>query len=307
MTCRTSSRRITLIADDYGLTPGVSLAIRQLLEAGRLSGTSCMTVGAFWPAEAGTLRDLSDADGRAEIGLHLCLTGPFAPLSPQLRGTEGWRRFPGLGALFGLSFRRRLPLAALAAEIEAQYTGFVAAFGRPPDFIDGHQHVHLLPGIAETLALTLRSAGIRPRWIRRCGDSPGRILRRPFATKSLVLHALSLRSDRVLGPLSAGRNPSFGGVYDFAEGNYPTLFDRWLATTPDRAVIMCHPGRVDAPLAALDPVTDARESECRYFASPAFPQDLQRYGVTLSPFGTGHAADAIEVAALETPFPREIG
>ena len=84
-----SCRRITLVADDYGLAPGVSLAIRQLLAEGRLSGTSCLTVGAFWPEAAGLLRSLLATAGPLEIGLHLCLTGPFAPLSPQLRVDAG--------------------------------------------------------------------------------------------------------------------------------------------------------------------------------------------------------------------------
>lgn len=301
-----SSRRITLVADDYGLAPGVSLAIRQLLAEGRLSGTSCLTVGAFWPEAAGLLRGLPAAAGAVEIGLHLCLTGPFAPLSPQLRIDAGWTRFPTLAALIRLSLARRLPPGALSAEIEAQYTAFVGAFGREPDFIDGHQHVHLLPGIAEPLALTLRSAGLRPRWIRRCGDRPRRIARRPFAMKSLVLQALSLRSDAVLADVAGRRNDSFCGVYDFVDRGYDVLFDRWLETAPDRAVIMCHPGLVDARLAALDPVTTVRAVEYRYFAGPDFPAALRRHGARLAPFGAPAAANH-PIAATEAPIRRGIG
>ena len=29
---------------------------------------------------------------------------------------------------------------------------FIEAFGRPPDFLDGHQHVHLLPQVRDALA-----------------------------------------------------------------------------------------------------------------------------------------------------------
>jgi len=300
-----SSRRITLVADDYGLAPGVSLAIRRLLAQGRLSGTSCLTVGAFWPEAADLLRGLA-TDDSVEIGLHLCLTGPFAPLSRQLRVDAGWRRFPGLGALARLSFGRRLPAGALSAEIEAQIAAFAAALGRPPDFIDGHQHVHLLPGIAETLALTLQPAGVVPRWIRRCGDRPRRILRRPFAAKSLVLQLLSLRSDAALDGIADRRNDSFCGVYDFVDRGYGALFERWLETTPDRAVIMCHPGLVDAALAGLDPVTGMRAAEYRYFAGPDFPAALRRHGVRLAPFGAPPAANR-PAPASQAPFRREIG
>ena len=37
-------RKIVLCADDYGLSLGVSRGIRELLEMGRLSATSCMVV-----------------------------------------------------------------------------------------------------------------------------------------------------------------------------------------------------------------------------------------------------------------------
>ena len=37
------TRSIRLIADDYGLSPGVSDAILDLIGRGRLTGTSCMT------------------------------------------------------------------------------------------------------------------------------------------------------------------------------------------------------------------------------------------------------------------------
>ena len=38
-------RRIWLCADDYGISPGVNRAIRNLIERGRLNATSVMVVG----------------------------------------------------------------------------------------------------------------------------------------------------------------------------------------------------------------------------------------------------------------------
>lgn len=300
MTCPISSRPITLIADDYGMAPGVSDAIRSLLTEGRLSGTSCMTVGEFWADAAGPLRSTAEQLGpRVEIGLHLCLTAPFRPLTAELRQAAGWDRFPGLGALLRQGLAGRVPPAALAAEITAQYAAFVDAFGREPDFIDGHQHVHLFPGVSAPLAATLDGMGARPRWIRRCGDGIGRILRRPFAPKALVLQALSARSDRTFARLPARRNRGFSGIYDFGDADYAGLFDRWLATAPADAVMMCHPGFVDAPLAALDPVTTAREAEYQYFSGPAISQALARHGRRLAPFGEAAAGHG-------TPIPAEI-
>jgi len=68
---RGMKRRIRLIADDYGLAPGVSAAILDLLDRGRLTGTSCMTGFAQWAQEAERIKPLC---GRVAVGLHLTLT-----------------------------------------------------------------------------------------------------------------------------------------------------------------------------------------------------------------------------------------
>ena len=47
----------------------------------------------------------------------------------------------------------------LEDEIRSQLRMFVHCFDRAPDFIDGHQHVHLLPQV--------RNAGLRLRMKRR--------------------------------------------------------------------------------------------------------------------------------------------
>jgi predicted glycoside hydrolase/deacetylase ChbG (UPF0249 family) len=52
---------------------------------------------------------------------------------------------------------------------------------------------------------------------------------------------------------------------------------------PAGGLIMCHPGIVDAELARLDPVTDAREREYAFFLDDAFPRLLTAHGVVLTP------------------------
>lgn len=42
-------RRIWLVADDYGISPGVNRAIRDLIERGRINATSVMMVGPAIP------------------------------------------------------------------------------------------------------------------------------------------------------------------------------------------------------------------------------------------------------------------
>ena len=72
----TTARRIWLCADDYGISPGVNAAIRDLVARGRLNATSVMVVApSFSRAEAVALDMLNAAGARVAIGLHLTLTG----------------------------------------------------------------------------------------------------------------------------------------------------------------------------------------------------------------------------------------
>ena len=77
-----ASRRIWLCADDYGISPGVNRAIRDLIKLGRLNATSVMVVGpAVGRDEVAALQDVACASPRCAIGLHVTLTAPFRPLT----------------------------------------------------------------------------------------------------------------------------------------------------------------------------------------------------------------------------------
>ena len=83
------SRRIWLCADDYGISPGVNRAIRDLIENSRLNATSAMVVGpAIGRDEVNALTAAAKANPRCAIGLHVTLTAPFRPLTMHFRPTE---------------------------------------------------------------------------------------------------------------------------------------------------------------------------------------------------------------------------
>ena len=185
-----------------------------------------------------------------------------------------------IAAMARLAFLRRLDSTALTREIEAQLAAFAAAFGRAPDFLDGHQHVHLFPQIREeTLAAVKRAAPAA--WVRQCGSAlPLRILLRDF--KTLALSELSRGFRRRAAARGVATNPAFAGVYDLdPDTDFAALFPRFLEGLPENGLVMCHPGHVDAELKRLDPLTDLRESEYRYFAGDAFPRALAAAGVGL--------------------------
>jgi predicted glycoside hydrolase/deacetylase ChbG (UPF0249 family) len=265
--------RIWLVADDYGISRAVNHAIRDLIEHGRLSATSVMTVAPGFDAKEAQLLLESVAASNAAIGLHLTLTAPYAALSPTYP-----RRFSSIGKTFALAALGQLDRSVLAAEVRAQIAAFTATFGRHPDFIDGHQHVHLLPPVADALLSTMREM-MPGAWARQCGrnrQAP------PGDRKALVLDFLSRGFRRRAARYGVPTNTAFAGTYDFGPGaQFAELFASFLAGMPDGGLIMCHPGMVDEMLVALDPLTTLRQREYDFFRSDAFLASLSAHSVTL--------------------------
>src|SRR3954471_14299733 len=116
-----AARKVVLCADDYGLSPGVSRGIRELLTQRRLSATSCMVVFPEFAHDGPLLKPFFE---QADIGLHFTLTAEL-PLSSVL--IAGWLR--------------RLDVKEVRRELNRQLDLFASVMGRPPAYIDGHQHV----------------------------------------------------------------------------------------------------------------------------------------------------------------------
>jgi chitin disaccharide deacetylase len=272
-------RGVVVCADDYGLAPGVCDAIEQLIAAGRLSATSAMAGMPDWRPRAAGLRQLV-ASHPADVGLHLTLTdqAPCASL-PHLAPAG---RLPPLGLLLRDAELRRLPAAELRREIDAQLDAFEDAWGAPPDYLDGHQHVHVLPGIREAvLAALAHRYPADSVWVRNCCETPARILARGTGiAKALLIATLAWRFARQLRARGIPCNDSFAGLHDFS-GTPPfaELMRRFLAHAGARPLVHAHPGHVDAELIARDELTEPRERELAYLASPTFAADLATAGL----------------------------
>jgi predicted glycoside hydrolase/deacetylase ChbG (UPF0249 family) len=275
-------RRIWLCADDYGISPSVSLAIRDLVARGRINAASVMVLApSFHRAEAKALDVLNTSGPRVSIGLHLTLTAPFRPLSEAFKPTRDGAFLP-LMKMGVESFLRRLDLAALVEEIAAQLRQFVDLFGRAPAFIDGHQHVHLFPQVRDAV-LKVAQENVPRAWLRQCGSASS--LRETIRNrKSFPLDLMSWSFRRRAAALGVKTNPGFAGAYEFHDDvDFASLFPRFLDRLPDGSVVMCHPGFVDAELRKLDPLTMLREREYAFFCSDAFPEALAAHGLVLAP------------------------
>ncbi len=272
-------KRIVVCADDYGLSPGVSKAIRDLIAKGRLNATSVMTIFPDLMSEAKLLTE-TPSSAPIQIGLHLTLSGGFSPLiTPPLATRDG--KLPMIGALLSPFARFRINRKAAGLEIAAQLDAFIRAFGRVPDFVDGHQHVHLLPGIRN--AVLEEVAHIAPKaWVRQCGPAQKRTLI-TAGNKTRFIGALSLTFARRAKRKGMKTNPGFSGAYEFGSASkFSDLFPRFVRELPDGGVMMCHPGHADAILHERDTLVERRDEEYAFFAGEEFNDAMKAAGATLA-------------------------
>jgi hypothetical protein len=273
-------RRIWLCADDYGISPGVNRAIRELIERGRLNATSVMMVGAaIGRDEVASLQASAAKSARCAIGLHATLTAPFRPLTMHFKPVDGGL-FPAFPKLLRAGLLRRLDSEIIQAELAVQLAAFSEAFGRPPDFIDGHQHAQLFPQVREAFLAVVKQAA-PDAWVRQ-GGRRAPLTRRLTAPKALVLDILSAQFRKQAARAGIAFNPAFAGAYDFSNApDFAALMARFLKDLPEGSLVMCHPGFVDETLTSLDPLTGQREQEYAFLAGEHFPPLLALNKVTL--------------------------
>jgi predicted glycoside hydrolase/deacetylase ChbG (UPF0249 family) len=272
-----SQRRIILCADDYAIAPGVSKAIRALIAQGRLNATTAMTVFPEFKIEAAALA-ATQSPIKLSVGLHVTLTGGYKPLAASpMSGTDN--RLPMFPELANPLKYHRIDRQAIEAEIEAQLKAFRSAFGRAPDFVDGHQHVQLLPAVrAPFLAAVAR--GAPQAWVRQCG--PARVSGYFTDIKNVLIAWGSISFRSAARRKDLAMNPAFAGAYDlWGNEDITELFDGFLEDLPDGGLVMCHPGFVDEELLARDPLTYRRETEYAFLAGIGLPNALARADATL--------------------------
>ncbi len=261
-----------LCADDFALSPAVTDGILEALAAGRLTATSAMTTQASWPEAARKFRELAP---RADLGLHFNLT-LGGPLGEMRRFAPGGG-FPAMNAIVPAAWRGALPRAEILDELRRQLDAFEKAYDAPPDFVDGHQHVQVLPGIADDLIAELSSRKLaRNFWLRDSADRPKRIFARgKHWGKALTVSALARGFRKKARAAGFIVNDGFSGFSDFDAGaDYAADFATYLQAPGAKPLIMCHPGHVDEELARLDPVTQSRETELAFMLSDRFAEVL---------------------------------
>jgi predicted glycoside hydrolase/deacetylase ChbG (UPF0249 family) len=256
----------------------VSAGIRELLAAGRINATSVMTIFPEFEAEAKTLQAVKSPIP-FQIGLHATLTGGFQPLAatpiaaPDGRLPMSHQTWPPLGYF-------RIEPAKARIEIKAQLEKFMRVFGRAPDYVDGHQHIQLMPGVRTPFLEAVKELAPQA-WVRQC--APARLKDEIFADgKSRFLALLSRSFRRLAARKNLRFNPAFSGAYDYSSPrDFGSLFAKFIEKMPEGGVVMCHPGHPDDILASRDTLTSQREKEFSFLMSGEMNDRIAVAGVTL--------------------------
>lgn len=277
--------KLIICADDYAQSPAINAAILTLIEDGVLTATSCMTLSPYWPQAARLLS--ADIRSRADIGLHL----DFTQFAKNLRLPHPQLVMRSQLNILGFGM---LDFTAVRANIAQQLQAFEQALGTPPDYVDGHLHVHQLPVIRNALLAELQHRYVHmPRsqrpWLRVSSPPVGSGL------KARIIHCLGARALQSLAQAAGfAYSPCLLGIYDFAGdvAAYQLHWQRWatqLAQVQTKAgmlppVLMCHPAIPDLPADmtqdSIDPIAIARQVEWQWMHSAAFRQWLPQAQIT---------------------------
>jgi len=156
--------QLTFTADDWGMSPGINSAILDMAQKGVIKRVSILAGSPF--VKHG-LDELLQVKG-LQFGLHFNLT-MFPPLFEEQQDAFSPFMDPAsfhykplwkLRLLWANPFLRKTCIAAATDAFKGQLEK-LRTLKVPVSYFDGHQNVHLLPGLLEAVAPEVKKWGIR--------------------------------------------------------------------------------------------------------------------------------------------------
>ncbi|HZI09933.1 MAG TPA: ChbG/HpnK family deacetylase [Myxococcus sp.] len=271
--------RLVVNADDLGLHPSLDAGILRAHREGIVTSATLLSMGPTAPEAAARAR----AQGLA-VGVHLALSTRLPPAAPvhavpsvapggRMRGD--WAEFAR--AWLAGKVRREEVEVELAAQVaRARELGVVV------DHLDGHQHLHVLPGVRpvvealaarEGLPLRWPDALPRARWLKTPGP----------ALKAALLVVLARLAPRARAGV---RRVSAGGVFEAGALNEAALLAALDSLPAGDFELGCHPGE-GTPHVPEDPAWRyGWQAELDALTSPRVKARLAERGIQLHTYGT---------------------
>ncbi|MBN8472527.1 ChbG/HpnK family deacetylase [Corallococcus exiguus] len=273
-----SRTRLIVNADDLGLHPSLDAGILKAHREGIVTSATLLAMGPCAAEAVG----LAKAQGLA-VGVHLALSTRLSCAAPAeaVRTVAPGGRLRGNWAEFAKAWvTGRVRREELERELSAQLFR-ARELGAKVDHLDGHQHLHLLPGVRSVVegiaareGLPLRWPDALPRasWLRAPGP----------ALKTTVLAVLARTAPRARMGV---RRVSAGGVFEAGRLDESALLAVLDSLPAGDFELGCHPGE-GAPHVPEDPAwTYGWEAELAALTSPRVKAKLVERGITLANYG----------------------
>lgn len=249
-------RQLIVNADDFGLTEQVSRGILDAHRGGIVTSATLMANGGAFDAAV----SMSRRAPRLGVGVHLNLTEgePVSPARsiPSLVKSGG-RLHSSPGRLLQGILTRRVNLAEVEIELRAQIDK-VRRAGISPTHLDGHKHVHILPGISDVVIRLAQEFSIRnvrcpqekaPGFapLLRVGQNSGIAAAKQYIVGRAV-SAFGQRFKEKLAEAGLFSSEHFYGVSQTGFLDARSIQDILEGLPEGVSELMCHPGHLDADL-----------------------------------------------------------
>jgi predicted glycoside hydrolase/deacetylase ChbG (UPF0249 family) len=287
-------KNLIVNADDLGWTDGVNNGILEAFHHGIVTSTSLLANGA---AFAGGVEAARSAPGLG-VGVHLNLSDgpPVADreiVTSLLNDNGEFARQPE--SLLLRRARHGLSLAEVESEWDAQIQKIRDA-GITPTHLDGHKHVHMLPGLFEialrlakrhdigAIRVSLETSNLRAALSSGSKRHAGVVMKQGLQARGLKLLARDARSQAAQAGISTP--DYFCGIAQTGELTLEGV-RQFVKNLPDGTTeLMCHPGYADAALQKTRTrLQDSRQSELQILTDTGLRNLVASLGIRLIDYG----------------------
>ena len=287
-------KNLIVNADDLGWTDGVNRGILEAFHHGIVTSTSLLANGA---AFAGGVEAARSAPGLG-VGVHLNLSdGP--PTADQetvttLLNSDG-EFAGGPERLLLRRARRGLLLAEVENEWDAQIQKIRDA-GIAPTHLDGHKHVHMLPGLFEialklakrhgigAIRVSLEASSLRAALSSGSKQHARVTMKQGVQARGLKLLARDAREQADRAGISTA--DYFCGIAQTGELTRAGVEQFVKSLLDGTTELMCHPGYADAALRkTATRLQDSRQTELQILTDTGIRNLVASLGIRLIDYG----------------------
>ena len=287
-------KNLIVNADDLGWTDGVNRGIVEAFRHGIVTSASLLANGA---AFAGGVEAARSAPGLG-VGVHLNLSDGAPVAEPRTVASllnDAGEFSGGPQDLLLRRARRGLLLAEVEKEWDAQIQK-VRHSGITPTHLDGHKHVHMLPGLFEialklakrhhigAIRVSLEASNLRTALSSGSRQHSGVIMKQGVQARGLKLLARDTRKQASHAGISTA--DYFCGIAQTGELTR-TGVAQFVKSLPDGTTeLMCHPGYVDAALQKTPTrLQDSRQTELEILTDTGIRNLVASLGIRLIDYG----------------------